>query len=391
MIQNKNPILSNLLCGVASFAYPEILELIEDQCLPICDRIVFNEQFERDDGIDIGLEFHHDGSEMIDISFFGKNWSRSIRDDIMPPWWSKAEDLCVNVSELGKDLDGNPFSSSASKNDSSHRQACTNANGLQLSDYQIIECEIRDGQPRTAGIFIKLIKGMDDNDKPSFSAAFDAISGIQRITSMPLFDDKSKAQTTINRLVNDLDDPIYIGIMVGRSHNLKLIFHRLEAAVNMKKILEPQPLPYKASSYLDQINAMVNELVEIDDAVVRPCLDINLQTNIISPRVCFEVIPIKPNVETASWQILERLALVCGLNPLDIVHVRATHQHLPIGQKSDPIVTMLIQKISTPLQKRDIDGVRKKLATLSHYKLCMEPGKVCRIKSYAYVAHEFDV
>lgn len=220
--------------------------------------------------------------------------------------------LCVNDSESDKDSDGNPFLSGSSKKDSSDSCPGSIENGLQLSDYQIIECDIRDDQFRTSVIFIKLIRGMDYKDKSVF----------------------------------------------------------------------PEPFPHVFSNYLDQLNAVISNLLAIDDASKRPCLDIDLQTNIVSPRVYFEVFPIKPNIETKNWQILDREALICDFNPQDVVHLRATLQHLPIGPKTDPIVTMLIQKMSTPMQKIDFKRAHKKLAQLRHYKICIEPGKVCRIKSY---------
>lgn len=385
----NNSIISNSLCDVASFAYPEILESIEAQCLPIIDQILVSEEFERTDKIVTLLEFHHDGSDAIDISFFGKNWSEGIKKDIFPSWWGEVEDLCINSSGLDKDSNGNPFMSIASNKDSSGHQASSNKSVLQLRDDQIIECEIRDDHPRTAGIFVKTTRRIVEIKKPFFPSTFDIILEIQKIADNVLFNNKANAQAMINCLVHGLDDPVYIGIMVGRSHNLKLIFNKIESAVNMKNILETAYMFHGHSKHLSQLNAVVSDLVEIEDAVIRPCLDIDLQANTISPRVCFEVFPSKPINETRNWKVLERIALICDLNPQEIVHVHSTHQHLPIGKKVDPIAAMLTQKMSTQPLKRDNDRIDKKQAVLSHYKICIEPGKACRIKSYAYITHEF--
>ena len=390
MISYKNSIISNSLCDVASFAYPEILELIEAQCLPIIDQILVSGEFERADKVVTLLEFHHDGSDAIDISFFGKNWSEGIKKNIFPSWWGEVEDLCINSSGLDKDSDCNPFVSSiASEKDSSDHQASSNKNVLQLRDDQIIECEIRDDRPRTAGIFVKTTRRIVDKEKPFFSSTFDVILEIHKLANNILFNNKANAQAMINCLVHGLGEPVYIGIMVGRSDNLKLIFNEIKSAVNMKNILETAHIFHGHSKHLIQLNAVVTDLVEIEDAVIRPCLDIDLQTNTINPRVCFEVFPIKPINETRNWKVLERIALICDLNPQEIVHVHSTHQHLPIGKKIDPIAAMLTQKMSTQPQKRDNDRIDKKQAVLSHYKVCIEPGKACKIKSYAYITHEF--
>ena len=390
MNASKNSIISNSLCDVACFAYPEILESIESQCLSIIDQILVSEKFERIDKIVTLLEFHHDGSDAIDISFFGKNWSEGIKQDIFPSWWGEVEDLCINSSGLHKDCDGNPFVSIASKKDSSDHQASSNKSVLQLIDDQIIECEIRDDHPRTAGIFVKTTRQIVDKEKPVFSSTFDVILEIQKISDDVLFNNKANAQAMINRLVHGLDDPVFIGIMVGRSHNLKLVFNKIESAVDMKNILESACMFHGHSKHLIQLNAVVSDLVEIEDAVIRPCLDLDLQTNRINPRVCFEVFPVKPINETRNWKVLEKLALICDLNPQEIVHVHSTHQHLPIGKKADPLVTMLALKMSTQPQERENERVDKKLARLSHYKICIEPGKACTIKSYAYILHEFN-
>ncbi|AII43649.1 hypothetical protein KR100_09780 [Synechococcus sp. KORDI-100] len=384
----KNSIISNSLCDVASFAYPEILELIEAQCLPIIDQILIGREFGRSDKIVTLLEFHHDGSDMIDISFFGKNWSEVFKKDIFPSWWGEIEDLCISYPELDNDPVGNPFMSIASKKDSSGDQASTNKSVLQLIDDQFVECEIRDDHPRTAGIFVKTTKKILDKEKPFFSSTFDVILVIQKIADNVLFENKAKAQAMINRLVDGLNDPVYIGIMVGRSHNLKLIFGNIESAANTKKILESECMFQGDFKYLSQLNAVVSDLVKIKDANIRPCLDIDLLTNTINPRVCFEVFPVKRFAETRNWKVLEKIALICDLNPQDIVHVRTTHQHLPIGKKTDPLAAMLIQKMSTQPQKRDNNRIDKR-ATLSHYKICIEPEKACKIKSYAYITQEF--
>ena len=64
--------------------------------MPIIDRILIGGEFERSDKIANLLEFHHDGSDMIDISFFGKNWSEVIKKDIFPSWWGEVEDLSLH-------------------------------------------------------------------------------------------------------------------------------------------------------------------------------------------------------------------------------------------------------------------------------------------------------
>ena len=166
--------ISQVLRAVASFAYPEMFQLIKAQCLPISNCLKCVDQYSRVDEIIVGLEFHHDKSEIVDISFFGNEWSKKIQKNIMPEWWAEIEKICLESSGHSGDFGGSLFSS----NDSSSGRLTTHATSvLQLRGDHIIECEARNGQISVAGIFSPLSHEIHEDAQPVFSSVFDVVLG----------------------------------------------------------------------------------------------------------------------------------------------------------------------------------------------------------------------
>ncbi|KZR93626.1 hypothetical protein MITS9509_00218 [Synechococcus sp. MIT S9509] len=374
--------ISYVLRAVTSFAYPEMFQLIQAQCLPISNCLLFVDQYSKVDEIIIGLEFHHDKSEFVDISFFGHEWSEKIQKNIMPEWWSEIEKICLEPSGRSGDFGGSVFSG----NDSiSGRLANHATSTLQLLGDHIIECEARNGQISVAGVFISLSHEIQEHAKPVFSSAFDVICEIQRAKSESSIKHHYGLKSLISSLVQVLGEPINLGVMVGRSQDLKLIFGCLKSPIDIRKALSVECCVKVSAEFLDQVNSAAVSLLKVSDITFRLCLDMNLQRAAIAPRFCFEIFPSQVMSETRNWLVLDQLADIFGLTMSATKHVRSVHQHLPIGQKLDARLVDMMQGRFDFSQKMVSKHKYQQAAVLSHYKICLELGKDITIKSYAYV------
>ena len=374
--------ISHVLRAVTSFAYPEMFQLIKAQCLPISNCLVLVDQYSKVDEIIIGLEFHHDKSEFVDISFFGYEWSKKIQKNIMPEWWSEVEKICLEPSAHNGDFGGSRFSG----NDSISGRLTNHATStLQLLGDHIIECEARNGQISVAGVFISLSHEIQEHAKPVFSSAFDVICEIQRAKSESSIKHQHGLKSLISSLVQVLGQPVNLGVMVGRSQDLKLIFGCLKNPIDICKALGVEYCINMPAEFLNQVNSAVAGLLKLSDITFRLCLDMNLQRAAIAPRFCFEIFPSNPMSETRNWFVLDQLADLFGLTLSAVTHVRFVHQHLPIGQKLDARLVDMMQGLFDFSQKTVTKHEYQQAAVLSHYKICLEPGQDVIIKSYAYI------
>ena len=374
--------ISRVLRVVASFAYPEIFQLIKAQCLPISNCLKFVDHYSRVDEIIVGLEFHHDKSEIVDISFFGHEWSKKIQKNIMPEWWAEIEKICLEPSGHSGDFGGSPFS----RNDSSSGRLTTHStSALQLRGDHIIECEARNGQISVAGIFIPLVHEIHEDAQPVFSSVFDVVLEIQRAQSESSIKQQNGFKSLISSLVQVLGEPVNLGVMVGRPQDLKLIFDCLKSPVDIRKALGDEYCINLPPEFLNQVNSAVLGLLKVSNIAFRLCLDINSQRAAIAPRFCLEIFPLQAISETRNWSVLDQLADIFGLTMSATLHVRFVHQHLPIGQKLEARLVDMMQGRFDFSQKMVSKHEYQQAAVLSHYKICLEPGKDSTIKSYAYV------
>lgn len=380
MTQASNA-FSSLLREASIFAYPEKYQLIKDQCSLISVKVEHAEPHHKE--IVIMLEFHHDKSEKIDISFFGQRWSSYTQENMIPPWVQRIDEFCVDQVESEQELiQSRPKSSiNAKKLDTINIKKAR----FQLGKINIIECELSAQKICTAGIFIPVIYEKESK-KPVFKTCLDAIIAIQNAQNLASTSDTNQVVKMFKFIESAFGIPILIGIMTGRQDRFKLIFRNIPDSAKLKNILQSKFCPEKSSVFIDTVISVANEVMRIQDiGIARMCLDLNPQAGTIDNRLCIEIMPSHPNTETKTWGILTQIEKICHLDSKEVQHVRQTHRHLPIGFKPDPILSMLSKAFGVTKQNSSSKCATSKSVKLSHYKICIEPRKAITIKSYSYL------
>lgn len=329
------------------------------------------------------LEFHHDKSEKIDISFFGNKWSDNTHTNMIPSWWSRIDEYCVDQIESEQDL----IHSRAEASINAKKIDAINIGiaGFQLGKMQIIECELSDQKICIAGIFIPVVRE-SEGEKLVFKTFLDSITAIQNAQGLVSKSDTAQAVKMFKFVEAAFGIPQLIGIMTGRQGRFKLIFGNMPDSAKIKTMLQSKFYPEKTCVFINTFISVVNAVRLIHGiSAARMCLDLNPQTGTIDKRLCIEIMPSRPAKETKMWSILAQIEKICHLDSEQVQHVRQTHQRLPVGFKPDPILAMLSKAFGPPKQNLSRECSSRKLARLSHYKICMEPRKMITIKSYSYL------
>ena len=382
MIQEGNA-FSSLLHEASDFAYPEISQLIKDQCLPISTIVAHADPCTKT--IVIMLEFHHDKSDRVDVSFLSNRWSNCTQENIVPPWWSRIDESCLDQVESEQDLIHSRTEPSI--NSGKLDAADIKAAGFHLGKSQFLECELSGRAICAAGIFIPVIRE-EDSKKPLFKTCLDVIVLIQNAQGQAGKSDINQALKVFEFVEMVIGVPQFIGVMTGRQGRFKLVFGTMPDSGKIKKILQSKYYPEESSVFINRFTSVANAVALIPGvSAARICLDLNPLAGTVDSRLCIEIMPSHPTTETRRWSILEQLEIICHLDSDEVQHIRQTHRHLPIGFKPDPILTMLSTSFGVPQQNSSSECSSCKSAKLSHYKICIEPRKTITIKSYSYLVN----
>jgi hypothetical protein len=313
-----------------------------------------------------GLEFHHDGSNRVDL--FLACLSRLCRFDgvELPPWWPTFLAGCDPL-DRSYALQGGPFwqgeAARLAASVPGPRQA-----DVALPDAHWLEFDQDATGIRLAGVF-QWLCALDSGD----GSAPDPLAWARALSRLPIGQLSAQPGPPDGGLLElvrqHLGWPLWAGIMCGRQEQLKLGFRQDgQLHERLDRFLHSQ------GQRADGLVAVLADGSGQQD--VRLSFDLHLGHQRLQPALALEWYPTSVAAETRHWQLLDHLASRFDLAPELVADVRTKLARLPMGVRPAAGAAQLQSLL--PL----LEPTAARAAKLSHYKLTLLPEGQARLKSY---------